>query len=1572
MNATSDFKATISITNPSPLAQSLMQLLPSNYTQDQNSNVYALMYGSGYSAEQLKQTNGQSEANNYINSPSTQTGQIAVPGTGTFLVEFDLPFVVPPLNVSIQGSTTTDCFIEYTSRFGMTVTVTQGSSDILQWSATGAVGAATDPVLGDALYNNFGTVLNIPRVNDSVVNASWVNQYINVTTFVTVNAMIPVQNFTVPVVIGQPLTLNAPPGANSLRGQLQPTSVVCTPSASHQLVADDGTILALLSFNGSTFPLISTTTSATSAMTTTDLITGFYPANLQDRYFPNPTNDGTIEAKIMYSTFDVYISGVVSTVTFNPWDQLSYVQENFRADNCYRRILAGVNQALTIGPNADGIATLTEALFSQPYIPQDIWDASDFRVFTNTANALTTQYDGTPTTNPIVQILEVTNSWTPETLTYNNRPIVTEINDVPNVEVTTLNTPTKFDLTNELIRELRVGIDADTGGIINWNYLPESLQSLYTTGNMVNGQTYAYNYLFLNNADDSIASLILFYYQTLFSGSNPTGYQSFGPLVLGRDYYLVNTSDLYDPSANNGAGGYNLPSELMFKYAASSAIPFVTTIPGVGTQGTNYIYDPADNKPQLPSVVIQIDLTASGYNATSKFPISQTDFILYSYAEVTCSPGVATGTFDTDPNNTHLIEFYDSQSAYSVQPSNSPFASSNVRLAQGSFARMTDDVGYKFTTSLIGGQITFNKTVTVENLLNHVPNESYGPCGIPVLKILSAGVATTTSQGLTSIGQFFSIQGRVVTNTFQGQPYFQIENAQYIIIDKYNYPIAIVDPSSIIAIGQAPYFVSNYEVTTHEFVYSGAVGSIIWDTRIPVTDYQDTSPVFQVADNFGAEIDAFTPTIDVVPSALPVNTNFMALIRAVPLGNQQTVTASWTFNVVQQKSQYLSNALNGIPSIGFPDLKAELDVLGNVIEPAQPGIMSYFTGKYTLDTLGLDPDNGQYTQTYVSPQFTAYFIGYKDMLLTDYGPTCPGGSILSTQGDSELFDTISNSYTVPGNYATILVFFNPRIGFFSTSVIPGMEFYNTNSSATIDIVRPRNLGIALRLLRDSYNGLVFYGTSLDQNVDKPTRMVLDFSFAASQGDTRHRVFEIEDDTFAGWVDGMRPDETVSEGSTFFLAGDEFKYSALGLDQAINRFGPGFDANGNYDALLDQGLILGEQYSLTSTPYPAYEVRPGDTTSTPTVPQRYRRPPQWVYNSSGAEVQSSTYYNRTPEKIAYFKFDFSSMPIDTYLQSAILEITFCSGFTIRTGLQKNMTLCYNSLWNKSRLSGNGLTQQVILRDTNNIPLKDSSGNQLPPITRPLNNVHWRKNFFEIVVPYAFQSNFDYDFANIFNPVSINLLSTQVPTSGLEYVGFINLDEIGVSPIPVETNVYVETTQGLSNLTLSSQTVVWHVVQGTLSATASGAPNIGPWSSTVINIDSTLQSTPDGLPTYNQWLAATGAGIVNSAFRYYQVIDQDSILPNMKVVVFPFGILNDAYGNPDPQNSQFVYGYVTSVLPSNIVSFDSNHVAQYTNLFEYIVPTYAEYNVNLLESDTYFPFMTFGRNTTISGTTQDISF
>ena len=1530
LNDTTDFKASLSIANLSPLSQQMQSVLPSDYTRSQNSGNYALIYGTGYEMENVKQVIGQYESNNYLYTPSLQTGNITVSGSGSYLIEFDLPYIIPPLDVGVSASEFTDVFIEFTSQYGMTINVKTAGTDIVSWTANGTIGAANSEILGDALYNNWGSIYNLPRLGDSVADDTFVSQYENFNLFINVQKMTTVINIP-SFVNNNQIIYNSPP-LNSQIGIIRPTTVITDPTAAYELVNSNGQIIALLTFDVNTFTI------GTSSFG----VSSFEPSNLANSFDPNH----------ILPTYEVYVSGTQTTFSFDRWDQPSWKQEVFRADNKYRRLLTGVNRALLTGPSVNGMADIIEAIFGQPHIPHQYWDQSDFRVFENSPNLSTpkfisyetgtdglsstivnvlsqTQYDGYPAVPPVVEVLGVGSSWTPDSITYANKPIMTTLADVPPVQIDSLNAATTFDITNEIIRQLRVGIDISTGGIVEWNYLLNANNtdtSIYQTGQNFQGQNYSYNYFFLNNATDSISNLILFYYQKIVDQSgNPIRYMSYGPLVYNKDYFIVDTNSLYDATSNNGLGGYNLPSELLVNYSANSNLPALETANGL-VAGQPYIAEIPSNKPTLPSSVIQLNL---GAYIQQYFPMSVDDFIIYTYNQINITPGVVNGHFKTVDGDPSTVEYYDSQSTASIQPSDSPFINLSVAISQGSFARFISESNFEFVLSMAGGQVTFNKTVYASDLL--LPTSTnlsqISPAGILILNSNSAVAQANNAPQIYQniVGNIYQISGKIITNlqlnniTNQMVPYYQIDNVSYLLTNESNQVIAILSNESSI----------NLKALANDgntYLFTGTVNSLLWDTRIPVTDYYDTSPVYQVSDNFNTQILPITPNLSV--PILPVNKNFLAIISGLPAGNQQTVTASWTFNVVQT-TPTLGNIPN-VSALTFADRK-----VGNVIID---GIMTYFTGAKMLrpyngiDQFGIDPDNATYLQTFVSQNFGAYFLDYKDIVYTNYGNGVIGNK-LSAQGDRGNLDTVFNKLTTPPNYASILNFFSPIFGFISFSILPGIQVYNIATQQRIPINRPNNNGIALRIKGDSYAGLTFYGLTTNKIVDKPMRLLLDYTYGASALETRHRIIEIADNSYANWVDGFNPNE-VQDNSIFYIAGNQFKYSGMGLDQAYSQYNdnaPGQPQSAEH--YLPQSL-----YGLNATP-PSYETNIGQLIySTPSTlnlaspkgtdgyPQRYRRPPVIQIGQNGSESFDPSYYNITPEKIAFLQFDFSTFAVDSLVEQAILEIYFCSGFTIIEGRNKDFTLNNNQLWNKSRLSGNGTTKYK--------------------------NVHWRKNYFEIVLPYAFLSqdtNQDYGIANLFSTTP-NTAFSALPPSNLEYLGFINLDEIGVFPVPTGSfsqSAFYEQTQGLTNLILTNKSIIRQVT-GTLSLNNSGNIDISPL---ILPLCSVI---PPG-----------------SLQSCENLINQKDVLPNMKVLVFPFGDNADANGIPDP-NAIFIYGYVKSIFPASIIGFDSLNISLYEKLISYVCPLYAQYNVKLLEADTYFPFTIFGKTTAISDTVQDISF
>lgn len=395
LTGSKDFKAGISITVPSRSASQMQEQLPSNYTRNKTSNTYAFLYGVGTEFDRVRDTFKQLEANNFLYSPSSQKGDYQVKSAGKYVLFFDVPFVIPPFNVSVSASDFTDVFIEDISRFAISITVNSDVTDIISWKASGHVGAVTDEILGDALYQNFGSLLNLPRLADSVVDESFVKQYEVAKLFISVESLIPVYDL-VGFNNNNTVINHSKPPAGAIRGVLRPTTVRTNPTASHELVDSSGRILALLSFASSIFfdgP-------------NNGLVRGpdyFYPTNLQSIYDPSgvlAAYDASQGSQSL-GAYQVWIAGPQTTFSFNRWDQLAYRQEVFRADNKYRRILTGLNRAVKTGPNKDGVSIIMETILGQPHIPSDVWDASDFRIFENIIN---------PSRIPLVQYQFITNT----------------------------------------------------------------------------------------------------------------------------------------------------------------------------------------------------------------------------------------------------------------------------------------------------------------------------------------------------------------------------------------------------------------------------------------------------------------------------------------------------------------------------------------------------------------------------------------------------------------------------------------------------------------------------------------------------------------------------------------------------------------------------------------------------------------------------------------------------------------------------------------------------------------------------------------------------------------------------------------------------------------------------------------------------------------------------------------------------------------------------------------------------------------------------------------------------------
>src|SRR3984885_5493913 len=366
-SANQDFFASLVIANISPLTKVMQSLLPDIWDNSQNASNFAILYGAGYEMEDLKQRLVQSEANNYLYSPDKQSSFLLVNGPGSYLIEFDVPYVVPPINASIVTADYTDAYIEYTSRYGMVVTVNSIMPDTIKWQTTGFVGAASDEFLGDALYNNFGTIFNFPRSGLSQIDDSSVLPYEANNVFIKVQSISAVQNIVATYdnngnVNSVNFSSNAPPiNVQYWTGIIQPTTVISSPLCTHQLVDNYGNILALLDASA----LLSQPISA---------------------YYPNSGLN-------IYKTNNyVYITGAETTYSFNRWDQPFYQQIVFEADYQYRKILGAMDKALYTGPGILGIANIVEALITQPYIPQEVWEDNDFRIFENSIGSNSPAY----------------------------------------------------------------------------------------------------------------------------------------------------------------------------------------------------------------------------------------------------------------------------------------------------------------------------------------------------------------------------------------------------------------------------------------------------------------------------------------------------------------------------------------------------------------------------------------------------------------------------------------------------------------------------------------------------------------------------------------------------------------------------------------------------------------------------------------------------------------------------------------------------------------------------------------------------------------------------------------------------------------------------------------------------------------------------------------------------------------------------------------------------------------------------------------------------------------------------
>ena len=1460
-NSNTNFLATVSIVNLSLTAKMMIANLPDPYTRDENSGVFSIAYGSGYQMDQTKQTVKQLEVNNVLYSPETETHYYKVAGPGKYYIPFDVPFIFPPINVSITNASLSDVFIEYTDRYGMLVNVQTYIQDYIEWAVYGFVGAASDEVLGDALYDNFGVLYGLPRLGDAQINNAFVLPYENNNVFLTVQNIIPVNTITQSGT-SFVITQNAPPiNTQYLTGVIQPTNVLTSPEGNNELRDTNGNLLAMLDTAATTVPA-----------------SAYYIGANFNYEKPDPR---------------VYVIGSQSTYTFDAWSQPSYVQEVFRADYVYRRMLTGINKALNAGPTKNGIALLVESLFAQPYISEEFWEENDYRIFENTigfnrpkymtltipptggisAISAASQYDGYPTLPPTVQINKVLQSWDPETITYNNQPETVPLDTPVAVQVTLLNSATRFDISSEITRQLRLGLNTPTGGVINWNYantstIPTTGYNLYQT----------YNYFFLNNPGDSYSNLTLFYY-----AQKTNSYFCYGPLQPLQGYYIIPTSTFYAAAS----GAYELPSELLQGYAVNSTIPF---------QGTNTLWTGAGSAslPNLPSFVIQLNLENQIPQIGTKFPVNINDYLVYSYGNFTLTSATINGNLATDPLSGALPCFYSSDNPNALQPSDSPFVSggnfNTTSYAQSDFAKLITDIGYEHIISCIGGQITYNKTILVSSLFSptSINAESISTPGI----IEMQGVTTSpfVSGGTPIYNSLypsqFQLSGKIEPMIVNGMPYVPFGSGNFVMVDVNNNVIAILDYDT--------FFDAAFLVGTWQTVI-GNVTNVYWDTRMPTSTYRSGAPVFQTSNNFAGDAIPITPDTSFTTYK---NSDFFVQIAGFPLGNQETITASWTFNL-------LPLPFGGTTGLYFAD------ILNN--NSVELGINSLFTGRSTGTYLGsayFDYDGASYEQEYVSSGFSAYFLGYNDYI------NCFGTQI-SPQGESGLVNTLTRP---PNNNAngsvtgTVFDFFSPLYGFISITIAPGALVYNAQGQQ-ITIERPNNLGISLQIQGNSYAGLVFYGANGNKIVDKPTRLSMNYQYELTDTNKRTKIVDIEDNNFGNWVNATQPND-VMDNSVFYISGNQFKYPHMGMDQVENQFSS--NAAGQLNTFTEP------IYTTNSNP-PVFEVDaalqsvplvnlignepPSEVPNPPGPPFRYRRPPT---------PEDSTYQTNTPQKIAYLKFDLSAFTFDTVVNQAVLEIYFCSGFTIRDGVSKNFILNKNEMWRHSRLSGNGLTYFKQLTTTNPIT----------SVILPINNQHWRKNFFEILLPYAFISPEPQGLQSIFAPPNpLGLLPTiSSSQSNLEYLGFLNLDEIDVSQLTDGgTN---EVSVGLTNIVLNDNAVIYQI-DGVLSFVQEGGT-----------------------------LIPNSPSLVNPA----AIISQVNILPNMKVLIYPFGL----------NSTILYYGYVKSILPSGYIGFNTIDLGIYEQIFNYVIPLYSQYSVSLLESDTYFAYSTFGRDTSLQNTQSDIAY
>ena len=931
-------------------------------------------------------------------------------------------------------------------------------------------------------------------------------------------------------------------------------------------------------------------------------------------------------------------------------------------------------------------------------------------------------------------------------------------------------------------------------------------------------------------------------------------------------------------------------------------------------------------------------------------PTNPYDFILYSYAQISTTAATADGSFpqilEANGNN-NVSSYYDADTSAAIQPNDSPFTTigntlSPISLAQGSFAKLVSTTNYEYITTMIGGQVTFNKTVLIDDI--KIQSASNGSStlsapGILVLKVYSVVLGNNETSGQLNANQYAltGVVDRLVSST-NGKKYFDFNFGSFVLLDTNANPIAIFDDSSPFEFG--PLIGKTISV-------SGVVFNTLWDTRIPVNYYRTNSPVFQASANFN------TITIPLTPDNSPNvynNSNFLVSIDGLPLGNQQSVTASWTFNIISTTSSISSNTNSS--AISFSDI--------NNINGIQYGIMSQFTG-LTLNQNGEDPDNAIYEQTYVSPSFSGYFLNYNDYVNSI-------GSKLSTSGDANSIDTLTNPIlTTPAVGTpvlnTVLNFFSPTYGFISFSILPNMQFYLTGSGKSVEIIRPNNNGISLEIQGDSYAGLVFYGSNQNKIVDKPTRLVVDFTYATTSQQTRKKIIEIEDGGYANWVDAQNPD-TIQDASVFFITGNQFKYTHNGYDQAQNQYS---------DNGIQTNAVSGQFYNLSPTDgsEPVFFTDPSqnnlvtisDLQGQAGPPQRYRRTQilnntTSLYETESTNALQNGYLNVSPEKISYIQFDLSDFPVDTVINNGVLEIYFASGFTIKQGKDTNFILNKNIAWEKSRLSGNGKTYKKTFTD----PVRGTYS-----VLQPMGNVHWRKNFFEIIIPYAFNSepnDTNYGIQNLFSNFNSNTTPAPInPQPNLEYLGFINIDEINTATLT--TTNFIENTVGLANVILSTSSIIYQI-DGILSFGISPSGQ-----TTLLNPLSTeIVENSTSLYTHEIIYALDGVTQIGT------LIDQSDVLPNMKTLIIPYG-LSETYDATSlkqlQQNGQITlfYGYVKSLLPASLIGFANSDIAVYQKALNYVQPLYSEYVVKLLEADTYYPFSTFSSSNSINPI-DDISY